>query len=167
MLTQSAIMQAMKILMIVLIVGPLAVFALGRLGMLRGSAPSYLGITEGVLAKPALGKTNSVSSQHALPEGSYHQIAPLSFDGDAQAAFSRLRAIATQLPGCVVVRSDPTYLYLQCESQWLRFVDDLEFFLAAKDSLIHVRSASRLGRKDFGVNRSRVETIRHQFIQPV
>ncbi len=160
-------MQAMKILLIVLILLPLAIFALGRAGMLGGNAPSHLGLTDGALARPALGKTNSVSSQHALPPGSYHQIAPINYQGDAQTAFARLRTIVAQRPGCLVVRSDPDYLYLQCESQWLRFVDDLEFSLSAKESVIHVRSASRLGRKDFGVNRARIEAIRQQFTQPV
>ena len=39
----------------------------------------------------------------------------------------------------------------------MRFVDDVEFFYDDKAGLIHVRSASRLGRRDFGVNRARVE----------
>jgi len=42
------------------------------------------------------------------------------------------------------------------------FVDDVEFLLDEKAGVIHVRSASRLGRSDFGVNRDRVETIRRQ-----
>ena len=162
---QSAIMQAMKILLIALILIPLVVVALGRLGMLRGSAPSHLGITDGVLASPALGKTNSVGSQPALPDGSYHKIEPLRFEGNAEQAFTRLRALLVQLPACKLVRSDPNYVYLECETLILRFVDDVEFALSPSESVIHVRSASRLGRKDFGVNRARIEFIRQKFNQ--
>jgi uncharacterized protein (DUF1499 family) len=39
-------------------------------------------------------------------------------------------------------------------------VDDVEFYFDGKAGLIHVRSASRLGRRDFGVNRARVEALR-------
>ncbi len=45
-------------------------------------------------------------------------------------------------------------------SRWLRFVDDLELAVETQAGVIHVRSASRLGRRDFGVNRKRVEEIR-------
>jgi uncharacterized protein (DUF1499 family) len=43
------------------------------------------------------------------------------------------------------------------------FVDDVEFFLDEGANVIHVRSASRLGQSDLGVNRKRVETIRAKF----
>ena len=44
----------------------------------------------------------------------------------------------------------------------MRFVDDVEFWADPSSGVVHVRSASRVGRKDFGVNRARVETIREQ-----
>lgn len=43
------------------------------------------------------------------------------------------------------------------------FVDDVEFYLDEKDSLIQVRSASRLGESDLGANRKRIEAIRARF----
>jgi uncharacterized protein (DUF1499 family) len=67
--------------------------------------------------------------------------------------------------GISIVTSEPHYLYAQCQTQWLKFVDDLEFYADDNAKLIHVRSASRIGRKDFGVNRARVEAIRTQFTQ--
>jgi uncharacterized protein (DUF1499 family) len=158
-------MQAMKILLIALILIPLALVALGRFGLLRGSAPTALGVTDGTLAMPALRKTNSVGSQHTLPEGSYHKIEPFRFEGDGQLAFARLRTLLAELPACKLVRSEPNYMHLECETALLRFVDDVEFALSTKDSLIHVRSASRLGRKDFGVNRARIEFLRQKFNQ--
>ena len=52
------------------------------------------------------------------------------------------------------------YVYAEFETRWMKFIDDAEFLLDASAQVIHVRSASRLGRKDFGVNRSRIESLR-------
>jgi creatinine amidohydrolase len=59
-----------------------------------------------------------------------------------------------------VITEEPGYLYAEFETRWLRFVDDVEFLLDAPAGVIHVRSASRLGRKDLGVNRKRIEELR-------
>ncbi|HEY9596037.1 MAG TPA: DUF1499 domain-containing protein, partial [Cyanophyceae cyanobacterium] len=45
------------------------------------------------------------------------------------------------------------------------FVDDVEFFLDDNANVIQVRSASRLGESDLGVNRKRIETIRAEFLR--
>jgi uncharacterized protein (DUF1499 family) len=42
----------------------------------------------------------------------------------------------------------------------MRYVDDVELYYDEPAGLVHVRSASRLGRRDFGVNRKRVEELR-------
>jgi uncharacterized protein (DUF1499 family) len=52
------------------------------------------------------------------------------------------------------------YVYAEFRSKLLGFVDDLELLYDDKAGLFHVRSASRLGRRDFGVNRTRVEKLR-------
>ena len=62
-----------------------------------------------------------------------------------------------------MVKHDASYLYAELKSKRMGFVDDVEFFAVEKDGVIHVRSASRLGRRDFGVNRERVESIRERF----
>src|SRR3990167_11397395 len=87
------------------------------------------------------------------------------YSGDAQAAMRRLAAMLEATPGCVLVTREPGYLYAQCSTRWLKFTDDLELYLDEAAHVIHVRSASRLGRKDFGVNRARVETLRQRFEQ--
>jgi uncharacterized protein (DUF1499 family) len=61
---------------------------------------------------------------------------------------------------CAVIRHDTGYLYAEFRSRLLGYVDDVEFVHDAAAGVIHVRSASRLGRRDFGVNRDRVEAIR-------
>lgn len=100
---------------------------------------------------------NCVCSQDTAAE---HAIAPLSFTGDVAAAKARLiQAIAT-LPRSKIVVNEPSYLHVTCTTLVLRFVDDLEFLIDAEAQAIHVRSASRLGYSDLGVNRKRVETLR-------
>ena len=58
----------------------------------------------------------------------------------------------------IIVRDERDYLYAEFRSRLLGYVDDVEFFFDG--AAIQVRSGSRLGRRDFGVNRKRVETIR-------
>lgn len=82
-----------------------------------------------------------------------------------QAAFSRAVALVKAMPQTTVVEQTPGYLYAQYSTRWLKFTDDLELYLGEAAHVIHVRSASRLGRKDFGVNRARVEALRERFGQ--
>jgi uncharacterized protein (DUF1499 family) len=90
----------------------------------------------------------------------YHRIAPLSGGTNAKASFERLRSVVAAMPGATIVVDQPEYLYAEFQSRIWHFVDDVEFLLDEPGGVIEVRSASRLGRKDFGVNRARIESIR-------
>ena len=142
--------------------------AAGQLGFLAGQAPTDLGVRQGRLKPPSL-TPNSVSSQAALypdnPQRVDAEVAPLKYTGDGQAAMARLAAIVGNMPRTTVVTRAPAYLYAQCKTQWLGFTDDLEFMLDAPAGVIQVRSASRMGKGDLGVNRKRVEALRQQFEQ--
>lgn len=142
------------------------VLVAGQLGFLSGKAPQDLGVRDGRL-KPPSSTPNSVSSQASRyaghPQRSSADIAPVRYTGDARAALRRLAALVETAPGCVVITQEPTYLYAQCSTRWLKFTDDVEFFVDDAGGVIQVRSASRLGRKDFGVNRARVEALRARF----
>lgn len=138
----------------------------GQLGLLRGTPPARLGVADGRL-KPPSNTPNSVSSQADLwadhPQREYARIAPLpaaSAPGGADAAWTRLRQAVESSPGAHVVRAEGDYLYAEFTTRWLRFTDDAEFWLDRTAGVIHVRSSSRLGRKDFGVNRERIEALR-------
>lgn len=143
-----------------------AVLSAGQVGLFSGTPPSNLGITDGRLQAPS-NSPNSVSSQAVLypqhPQRMYASISPLQFKGDEQAAMNRLAAILVQLPGTVIVSRNSTYLYAQCSTAVLKFTDDVEFWLDKPAGVIQFRSASRLGSKDFGVNRARMEAIRAKF----
>lgn len=71
----------------------------------------------------------------------------------------KIAALLQGMPRTSLIRDEPEYLYAQCSTPVLKFTDDVEFWLDTPAGLIHFRSASRLGRKDFGVNRARIETI--------
>jgi uncharacterized protein (DUF1499 family) len=120
--------------------------------------PDYLGVKDGRLARPK-STPNCVSSQ-ADPADEEHYIAPIPFKGDAAAAMAAVRKAVAGMRDATIVRGDDGYLYAEYRSKLMRFVDDVEFLYDGKAGLIHVRSASRLGRRDFGVNRARVEAIR-------
>ena len=62
-----------------------------------------------------------------------------------------------------VITEEPGYIYAQSATALLKFTDDLEFWLDRQNAVIQMRSASRLGRKDFGANRARIEAIRARF----
>ena len=114
--------------------------------------PGNLGARGGRLA-PCKRTPNCVSSQ-ADPADRQHYIAPLAFAG----TIGELRRALERLPRVTVIREAPDYLYAEFRTRLLRYVDDVEFVKSG--STLHVRSASRLGRRDFGVNRRRLEQIR-------
>lgn len=142
-------------------------FVAGRSGLLKGRAPS-LGVRDGRL-KPPSRTPNSVSSQARLypdaPRREDAAIEPFPTRGDGVAGIERLRGIVAALPGAQVIDSRADYLYAQFTTPGLNFVDDTEFWHSVADEVIHVRSASRIGRKDFGVNRQRLESIRRRYLQ--
>ncbi len=146
----------------VLLVIVLAVAA-GQLGFLQGTAPNDLGVREGKLKPPSMTE-NSVTSQAALypdhPQRKYADIAPLPLKGDGPATLSKIKAIVEGMDGAKVVKSEPGYLYAQFTSKLMKFVDDVEFWFDPAANVIQVRSASRVGRGDMGVNRKRIEAVR-------
>lgn len=143
------------------------VWLAGRFGALRGQPPADLGVREGRL-KPPSRTPNSVSSQADLypdhPQRDYARIAALPAGGGAAASIARVRAVVERMPGATVIEQRDDYLYVQFETPAMRFVDDVEFWYDPAAQAIAVRSASRIGRRDFGVNRARVEAIRAQLL---
>ena len=126
--------------------------------MFSWKRPGNLGVTQGRLARPKR-TPNCVSSQ-ADPADAGHYITPIPFKGGAVEAMAAARKAVESRRGSTVIRHEGNYLYAEFRSQLMRFVDDVEFFFDEKAGLIHVRSASRLGRRDFGVNRARLESLR-------
>ncbi len=153
------------LVLLVLVLALLAVIA-GQLGLLRGKAPSNLGVRDGKL-KPPSKTPNSVTSQALLyadhPQLAYANIEPIKFTGDADLAMKKLADLLEKSERTIVVSRDLTYIRAECSTALMKYTDDVEFWLDKTAGVIHVRSSSRVGRKDFGVNRARIESIRAQF----
>jgi uncharacterized protein (DUF1499 family) len=102
----------------------------------------------------------SCVSSVATDEG--HRIAPLAYTGDAASARARLERVVLALPGTSLVQSTPEYLHVLFVTPKMHFRDDVEL-LVQPDGVIQVRSISRFGYSDHGINRARVETLREAF----
>ena len=135
----------------------------GQLGLFQSSAPTDIGVRDGRL-KPPSSTDNSVTSQAALypdhPQRSYSTIAPLALRGDGSATLAKIKTIVEAMPGARVVSSTPDYIYAQYTTQLMKYVDDVEFWFDPAAYVVQVRSASRVGKSDLGVNRKRVEAVR-------
>ena len=143
----------------------LAVLA-GQAGLLSGTPPNNLGVKEGRFKPPA--KTpNSVSSQVDLypdhPQKDFARIDPIKFTGDGAVAMQKLAGVLKGMERMTIVKQEPDYLYATQQTALMKYTDDAEFYLDNSAGVIHVRSSSRLGRKDFEVNRARVEAVRSKF----
>jgi len=93
---------------------------------------------------------------------------PLAVSGDPWVAFAAFQDLVAALPRTRVVSRTRDRLHAVCRSR-LGFADDFEARLEPEAGLVHVRSASRLGWHDLGVNRKRVETLRRrlaEFLEP-
>lgn len=112
--------------------------------------PDNLGVRDGKLA-PCKRSPNCVSSQ-ASPSDEEHYIAPL------HGTMQEVRRAVEGYPGANIVKADKNYLYAEFRTRLMRYVDDVEFFFDGR--VVQVRSCSRLGRRDFGANRRRIEELR-------
>jgi uncharacterized protein (DUF1499 family) len=137
----------------------------GRVGAFGGTPPSNLGVSDGRLRPPSR-TDNSVSSQAGLwpdhPQRLTAQIDPLlqQTGEPGPVALQRLRRLIEARGDAQVVESRPDYLRVSFRTRWLGFVDDAEFWADPAAGVIQLRSASRVGRRDFGVNRARIEALR-------
>lgn len=158
-------MVLIKWLLIVIALAVLVAVLAGQLGLFRGDKPDDLGVHDGKL-KPPSSTPNSVTSQAALypdhPQQSYASIPPLTVHGDGESTLTLIKNIVETTAGAEIIESRADYLYAQFTTPIMKFVDDTEFWYEPTQDLIHVRSASRLGKSDLGTNRKRIETIRKQ-----
>ena len=156
-------MFILKWLLILLVVAVLAAIGAGQAGLFRSSTPTDLGVRGGKL-KPPSATDNSVTSQAALypdhPQRAASQIAPLALRGDGPATIARVRTLVQAMSGATIIKSDPDYLYAQFTTPLMKFVDDAEFWYDPAAQAIQVRSASRIGKSDMGVNRKRIDAVR-------
>ncbi|HVJ80445.1 MAG TPA: DUF1499 domain-containing protein, partial [Planctomycetia bacterium] len=90
-------------------------------------------------------------------------IEAIKYEGDATAAYGRLKALVESMPRTTVIEAKDGYLRCECRTAVFGFVDDMEFLVDEKANSIQVRAAARSGYSDMGANRKRVENLRGVF----
>lgn len=139
-------------LKIMLLAAGIALFSLAA-----GKANQRTGVSDGKL-QLCPDSPNCVSSQSIQPA---HAIEPLAYDGSWPQAKEKLLQTLRSMKRCRIVTEQADYIHAEFTSAIFRFVDDVEFLADDVRKIIHVRSASRVGYSDFGVNQRRVEAIRN------
>ena len=128
-------------------------------GCSGGQHPATIGLIERQLA-PCPASPNCVSSQAGAEN---QRVEVLRYNEDRAQAQVRLLRVLKGMERVTVIRADATYVHVEFRSAFFGFVDDVEFHFDPP-GVIQVRSASRVGYSDFGVNRARVAAIRERFI---
>jgi uncharacterized protein (DUF1499 family) len=124
------------------------------------SRPADLGVQADGRLKDCPGTPNCVCSQASRDSD---RLPAFTFEGDAKEAWQRLKTVILAEPRVKIVSESETYLHVEFTSLLFRFVDDVECLLDVEGRNIQVRSASRVGKSDLGVNRERVERLRRSF----
>ena len=94
-----------------------------------------------------------------------HYIDPILFKELEKAELTEIIAkIITSIKRTKIVKQNDDYIHAEFKTGVFRFVDDVEFYFDDNEKVIHFRSASRIGKTDFGTNRKRMEKIRKQFL---
>jgi len=123
-----------------------------------GQPPADIGFNDGRLAS-CPGTPNCVISQGGDKK---HHIDPIAYEGSKNDAVAMIRQVVQGMAGTRIVTQTDDYLHVEFKSKIMGFVDDVEF-LFPDTAIIHMRSASRVGYSDFGVNRKRLEKVRAMF----
>lgn len=109
--------------------------------------------------RPCPDTPNCVCSEGRSPGG---KVEPLAFTGTPEAAWAAVKQAVAELGGSVRHESDG-YLWSTFLVPVFGFTDDVEFRLDAGAKVVHLRSSSRLGYSDLGVNKGRAEQLRSAF----
>ncbi|MGQ4646524.1 DUF1499 domain-containing protein [Lyngbya aestuarii] len=125
--------------------------------MFAGTRPTNVGVQSSGQLAPCPSSPNCVNSQAQDAE---HAIEPLKYSSTSQEAMANLKQIVQEMEKTKIIVDTDYYLYAEFQSKLMGFVDDVEFLVDEGANVINVRSASRLGKSDLGVNRKRIETIR-------
>lgn len=123
------------------------------------SATTYADTNTKKKLPPCLDTPNCVSSQAT---GKSHFISPFKISGDPNLAWAKLKSMIMAHDRMMITHETDDTLHAEANSLVLHFVDDIDAILDADAGLIHIRSASRIGHSDFGVNRKRMEKFRAQ-----
>lgn len=111
--------------------------------------------------KPCPDSPNCVSSQS---DSASHHITPLPYQSSATEAMVQIKKIILALPNSKLIQQNDHYLHVEFKTRVLKFIDDVEIVIDDSEKVIHLRSASRSGYWDLGVNRKRIINIQKKFL---
>jgi uncharacterized protein (DUF1499 family) len=137
----------------------LTISLLGLVLMLTGCGKPDVGLTNGRFS-PCPDSPNCVSSMAASPK---HAIEPIAYEGRRDSAKQVMCSVIESMKRSRIILDSENYIHAEFRSFIFRFVDDVELFFPENTGVIHMKSASRTGYSDFGVNRKRLEEIRRRF----
>lgn len=125
---------------------------------MNNEMPQDLGVNEGLLL-PCPDTPNCVSSQ-ADTTDEEHYAEPILYKGTVKDAQLQVEQFFLAQPDTRIIESRLGYAHIVVDSPLFGFKDDVELYFPEADSVMHIRSASRVGYDDLGVNRERVRQIR-------
>ncbi|SBS24764.1 hypothetical protein MAQ5080_00094 [Marinomonas aquimarina] len=125
---------------------------------MNNDVPENLGVNEGLLA-PCPDMPNCVSSQ-APVDDTEHFVEPIFYRSSVKDAQLTIEQHMLDSGMARIVSSELGYTHFEITSDFFGFKDDLEVYFPEADSVLHIRSASRVGYDDLDVNRERVRQIR-------
>ncbi|MDM8515134.1 DUF1499 domain-containing protein [Desulfobacterales bacterium HSG16] len=131
-------------------------FILSTIACSSGKLPEVR-ITNGKLL-PCPASPNCVSSQ---AEDKKHKVAPIPIPADKTNDIRTVIVnVLSSMKRVVIVKNTESHIHAVFSTSIFRFKDDVDFLIDRKEGFIHIRSASRIGHSDFGVNRKRIEKLR-------
>ncbi len=90
------------------------------------------------------------------PDDRGHYIEAIKVEAFSPELIHKIEAAILEA-GAKVIHKQADYIAAEYTTSLFRYVDDFEVRVSSEDRLIHIRSASRVGRSDFGANRKRIE----------
>lgn len=118
-----------------------------------------LGVVDGRLTQ--VPKSPNAVSTYATDEE--HGMEPIKFDGSTVQVMEKVAEVVSAMSRSKIVERKANYLRAEYQTPVFRFVDDVEFLYDEEASLLHFRSAARLGHSDLGKNRERMEEFVQRF----
>lgn len=124
-------------------------------------APSTVGVRDNQLS-PCPGTPNCVHTGLRYPAGTRGMFMT---GGLMRSELPpRLEEVVQAMPRTRIITSNDSYIHAEVRSRVFRFIDDLELLIMPDRELV-VRSASRVGVSDGGVNARRVEDLRERLLE--
>ena len=138
------------------------VIGFGIYANISNKLPEGLGVTDGIL-KACPSSPNCISTQ-AVEGDEVHYAEPIIYTSDRKSAQLAIESYLLEQGNTRIVTSTLGYVHFEVKSSLVGYIYDVEVYLPDADIVIHVRSASRVGYSDFGINRDRVRQIKELLV---